>query len=949
MRRNACLIFLTWFFMQTVHAQETEVVYLSGTGPHDARTWDFRLNRGRNSGQWTTIPVPSHWEIQGFGTYEYGHVKHADKVPEIGQYRTFFTASHTWEYQTVRLVFGGVMTDTQVFINGKSTGPRHQGGFYEFKYDITDKLDFGEENDLSVTVHKQSANESVSRAERSADFWTPAGIYRPVWLEVTPREYIDWVSIAAEADGRFRAEVHCANIAQMNSLQAEIRSAGEDTVLKQTSTKLAPGQEYAEISMRIDSPRLWSAETPHLYEVSLRLNQGPRSGHTLSKRCGFRTFEIRKGAGFFLNGQRIVLKGANRHCFHADTGRALSPAMSRRDIELMQDMNMNAVRCSHYPPDSHFLDLCDEMGLYVLDELTGWQKPPYDTEVGRKLVRELVVRDSGHPSILFWDNGNEGGWNTELDDEFARYDAQDRPVLHPWESLSGVNTAHYRNYQEHARILAGRAVDGENRKYNAGDIYLPTEFLHGLHDGGHGAGLDDYWRAVVASPLGGGGFLWALKDEALVRSDRNNALDSAGIAAPDGIIGPRAEQKKGSYYTIKEIWSPVYIERKDLDLRGAPFDGLLAVENRYAFTNLKQCSFTRELVRLSSPGQLNRGMVLSRMSLDAPHVEPGQRGTLDLELPATWREADVLRVTASNPRGRELFTWTWPLGDPMGQTHPRPGVRSQVYTAVVTGSTLAIKTEDRVYRFDTATGSLLGVTIGERGLSLGQGPLLAVAKEKSPYIPAAGPVTVEWDTDANMPTVRARGTNGLDAFQWTLRRDGVLQLDYQYTLPEEVYAFAGITFACPEDDMRGMQWQGDGPYRVYMNRRKGSEFGVHALRYNDPQPGRLYDWPSFKGYFANLYWVQFHTGDGRITVRTDQQDLFLRTYTPKHDMEPIAFGQSPKQNRGAKVPYPDLDLSFLHAIPAIGTKFKQARELGPQSDFNRMGGRYTARLFFAFD
>ena len=213
----------------------------------------------------------------------------------------------------------------------------------------------------------------------------------------------------------------------------------------------------------------------------------------MTKRFGFRTFEVRPGDGLYLNGQKIRLKGVCRHSFWPDSGRCLSREISYADVRLIKEMNMNAVRMSHYPPDEHFLDACDELGLYVLDELAGWQKPPYDTEIGKKLVKEMVTRDVCHPCILFWDNGNEGGWNRELDDQFALYDPQNRTVLHPWENFNGVDTAHYRNYEITQKKLSGST------------LYMPTEFLHGLYDGGHGAGLDDYWKLMYASPDGSGG------------------------------------------------------------------------------------------------------------------------------------------------------------------------------------------------------------------------------------------------------------------------------------------------------------------------------------------------------------------------------------------------------------------------------------------------------------
>jgi len=127
---------------------------------------------------------------------------------------------------------------------------------------------------------------------------------------------------------------------------------------------------------------------------------------------------VRPGKGLYLNGQRILLKGVDRHSFRPETGRSLDREDNYADARLVKSMNMNAVRMSHYPPDPAFLEAADQLGIYVLDELSGWHHA-HDTDVGRRLVREMVERDVNHPSILFWDNGNEGGWNRELDGEFA--------------------------------------------------------------------------------------------------------------------------------------------------------------------------------------------------------------------------------------------------------------------------------------------------------------------------------------------------------------------------------------------------------------------------------------------------------------------------------------------------------------------------------------------------
>ena len=186
---------------------QTQVRYLSGTGKDDGVLWDFYCTAGRGSGAWSKIRVPSNWELQGFGAYNFGRPYDEQKNPvarEQGKYRLRFNVPAAWKGKAVRVVFEGVMTDAEVFVNGKSAGPIHQGSFYRFKYDITPLLKFGAANLLEVNVSKVSANESVNRAERfRADYWVFGGIFRPVYLEALPAELpaldkdrVDWDAIA---------------------------------------------------------------------------------------------------------------------------------------------------------------------------------------------------------------------------------------------------------------------------------------------------------------------------------------------------------------------------------------------------------------------------------------------------------------------------------------------------------------------------------------------------------------------------------------------------------------------------------------------------------------------------------------------------------------------------------------------------------------------------------
>ena len=164
------------------YAQQTQTMYLSGTGSDHTVNWQFYCTAGRNSGKWTTIPVPSNWELQGFGKYNYGLDKDSLKGTEKGLYKYSFRVPASWRGKAVNIVFEGSMTDTEVKLNGKSAGPVHQGSFYRFKYDISSLLNYGASNTLEVTVAKQSANASVKAAERKGDFWIFGGIYRSLLI-----------------------------------------------------------------------------------------------------------------------------------------------------------------------------------------------------------------------------------------------------------------------------------------------------------------------------------------------------------------------------------------------------------------------------------------------------------------------------------------------------------------------------------------------------------------------------------------------------------------------------------------------------------------------------------------------------------------------------------------------------------------------------------------------
>ena len=912
-------------FSGAVWAQETQVQFLSGQGKDDAVPWKFLCTSGARSGAWTNLPVPSQWDVKGFGTLNY-HKDASNAYEERGRYEHEFSVPQNWGGKRIFLVFEGVMTDTDARLNGQSVGAVHQGSFYRFKYEVTALVKFGAVNKLEVNVAKHSANESVNKAERLADYWVFGGIFRPVYLEAVPQQFIGRVAIDAKADGNFSADVFLNSVTNADEIEAQIQTLAGKNTGKSFRQKLSGAQsETASLKFKIPAPKLWTAETPNLYRVQISLKQNGKVIHQLTQRFGFRTMEVRDGDGLYVNGAKIILKGADRHSFWPDSGRCLSEAVHRLDIATMKDANMNAVRMSHYPPDAQFLDLCDELGLYVLDELAGWHNF-YDNEVGAKLVHEMVVRDVNHPCILFWDNGNEGGFNTNLDKIYGALDPQKRRVLHPWATFSGVNTSHYLAYDKAQIAGSGRKVYSTNSQgvvatnYHSPNIYMPTEFLHGLYDGGAGAGLDDYWRMMMAGKAPGGGFIWALVDEGVKRPDTGE-MDVAGNQAPDGIVGPHRE-REGSFYAIREIWSPIQITRGD--------KGKLIAENHFSFTDASECSWEWELRKFSAPDEKGGFKTLASGKIPAPKIAPGQNGELAFSPPLN-KKADALALRVKDPAGRELWTWVWPLKkDDTYRLTQEPAEQHAVPSA--TNGVITVKSGKLTAMFSQQNGQLLGVERGAQKFSLANGPRLAVG--------SATLREIHFADDGPDAIVSAKFDGDLKSILWRVNGNGWIHCDYTYAA-HGTDDFFGVLFDYPENLVTHKRWLGDGPFRVWKNRLRGVSLGVWENDYNDTLTGyRDWIYPEFKGIFADWRWLQLGTREGDITILNNSAVPFVQVQTP---------GFAPAKLTGkAFAPVPSCGLGFLDAIPPIGSKFKEARFGGPQGEPNVLDKEISGAVSFYF-
>jgi len=906
-----------------------QIQYLSGTDNENTVTWDFWATGGRNSGVWSKIPVPSHWEQHGFGEYNYGrdyvtYGKNFRFADEKGIYRYSFDVPANWQGQDVFIVFEGSMTDTEVKINGKSAGAIHQGSFYRFKYNISDKLKYGKSNQLEAVVSKMSADNSVNNAERLADYWILGGIYRPVYLEAVPKEHVSWTSIDAKADGSFNMNVYLNNAQAGRNVVAEIVDA-KGKVVGTAQAKTVAGDTMVNVKTSLKKPLLWTAETPNLYRVNIAIKDGNKNIYQTNEKFGFRTIEVRKGDGIYVNGTKIKMKGVNRHVWWPETGRSVNAKIDLMDVKLIKEMNMNAVRCSHYPPDRSFLNICDSLGLYVLDELAGWQKA-YSTKAGTPLVKEMVTRDANHPSIIFWSNGNEGGHNFDLIDDYAKYDLSNRTVIHahhrPGNAINGIDGNHYEDYYSTQKILADT------------NIYMTTEFLHAQDDGGAAASLADIWELHWNAKKGAGGFIWDLADEGLVRTDQNNIIDVNGVNAPDGIVGPHRE-KEGSFYAIREIYSPVRITLKDLP---ANFKGEIAVENRYHFTNINQCTFKWELINFNNQADRRSGYkTIKQGSATAPSIAPLGKGSIKLNLPGDWKSYDALTLSAYDQHNEEIYRWVWKAGS-------NTQLLEKTLIPTVAGSAVTINETDSLL---TMKASGISVTLSKR-----TGLLSALANESSAALSFKnGPVLVSGDAtftglkhfkEGDSYIAEASYTGDMKYVRWKMNPSGWLEMTYEYALNGD-YQFAGVTFNYPENFVLGAKWLGKGPSRVWKNRLHGATYNVWENRYNNTHTGSApWIYPEFKGYYSDIVWMEFNTVQGKFTVASPDNDLFVRLFH--------FYGLSGIESHPV---LPQGDISFLDAIPAIGTKLAlnvspNARNLGPLGELNHLSGSKKRTLLFYF-
>lgn len=906
----------------------------------DARPADFYRTDYDTSG-WDTLPVPAHWQFHGYDYPQYTNVTYPWKGKEeleppfapvrynpVGSYVRAFTVPEDWKNRPVYLNFQGVESAFYVWVNGELAG-YSEDTFTPAEFDITPYLTEGE-NKLAVEVYRWC---DASWLE-DQDFWRLSGIFREVFLYTTPLFHIRDLAVVTELDGSF-AKAELQLIAKLTRYlpsaggKATVEAMLTDPSGKAVFVRALAGDAQFEgedetalvsVSSPVEQPLLWSAEAPHLYTLTVCLRD--EAGQLLeaqSCKVGFRRFEI-DGGLMKLNGRRIVLRGVNRHEFGCDTGRAVREEDMAKDILLMKQNNINAVRTSHYPNHRKWYRLCDEYGLYVIDETNlethgSWtygqkdeggalpgSKPEWTANVLDR-CNSMLQRDKNHPSVIIWSLGNEslGGDNFVKMHDYLREQDPTR-VVH----YEGV--FHFR--------ASDAASDIESHMYSKVETleqyalsqpakpFILCEYSHAM--GNSCGNLHKYWELFDKYPVLQGGFIWDWRDQAIRTVNaagesylayggdfgdfpNDGTFSGNGLIFADGAVTPKLAEVKGCYQSVRF---------KALALK----EGLVELENQFLFTGLDQFDLRWRVDVNGQPKQ--EGVLaaaiapLEKGTLRVPYtlpggIESGEEAVLNLSLTLrsgeVWAQAGheiafgqfILPVAAPNAtaagtggalRIAETDLTLTAEGEGFQAVFSKTSGQLISYSAAGT-ELLASAPEPHFWRAvtDNDRGNKHPVrcaTWREAGLNR---KLLRFAAEAD-----ASGVKVEAEyLIATAPRSRCTVSYSLDPAG---RLAVVQELHPGAKLPE--IPVVGLLFTM-DASFGSLAWYGMGPHENYCDRLAGAKLGVYTGEVKEQLTPYLR--PQESGNKIGVRWAEIRDGQGRgLRIEgAPAVELSVLPYTPE--------------------------------------------------------------------
>jgi len=931
----------------------SEIISLDGTwkfkwSPRpETRPVDFYKADYDVSG-WDNIVVPGNWQMQGFGKPIYTnwiypfkkdqprvmgeppqeYYNHENRNP-VGSYVTTFQVPSETKNRRFYIHFEGVKSAMYLWVNGERIG-YSQNSMSPAEFDITDYVKQGE-NRLAVEVYRWSDGSYLE----DQDMWRFSGIFRSVELWVRPEVHIqDYMLTANLSDdfsaAKFKAKVWLRNgsTAKTKNLTLDILLSGEDRNGGKIEQRMSVPAESLSVgstgiynlSCLLNDPKLWSAETPYLYNVKITLLDKKEVIETFRYHVGICKREI-QGEIFLINGKPVKMKGVNRHEHHPRTGRFVDRETMEKDLRLMKQANINMIRTSHYPNTPVFYELCDIYGFYVMDEAnqeshgywtgnTELGDNPMWTKAHVDRAASLVQRDKNHPSVTFWSLGNEGGKGINLKamaDTVRKLDAS-RPVFSDTDrSVSDI----YDDSYLHPDKLKEEAEQVDDRPF------FMREYAHAM--GNSVGNLKEYWEVIESDESIMGAAIWDWVDQGIAKKKDGSKLSydrlssnlnlredefwayggdfddqpNDGAFCLNGLIGPDRIPHP-HYYEVQKVYQYVNFQLADT----TPFK--IKVINQYDFTALEKFDFDYEFLVNGKPvktGLIKNLNVLPRQSQDVV-IEPAEysdwNGEVILNVYARLRKS-TLWAEAGFVVAREQFVLRTIAPQKIGVEGSLPVVNE-------TATGVELRAGSSIFHFNKSTGALTGWKAGDNELLKGElEPYFWKPANDNQRRNGYGDRLGKWRNASEtlmVKDVRIQKKEGLViitfamklpeigasyTLTYSINGEAKLQVEAAYQPEADTIPLMpkfGMRIRVPSD-LNTIKWYGRGPHENYPDRKTGYPVGLYELSLKDFKTDYLV--PQDNANRSDVRWFSL-SGQNREGIRiTGLQRLCFRAWPYSED------------------------------------------------------------------
>ena len=896
---------------------------------------------GFNASRWDTLKVPSSWEMKGYGQPIYTNEKYPftpnepfiDRTNPVGSYLRDFNSSKDWNDQRIILHFGGVSSAFYVWLNGQRVG-YSQGSRLPAEFDVTDLVKAGK-NRLAVQVFRWSDGSYLE----DQDMWRLSGIHREVMLLAQPKTALNDFFVKADATGHLQVRPRILSDALDTSkgwnLSAQLYDATGKPVLEQPMRRGVHSilnEKYPQrdnvpfglLEATVSNPRTWSAEDPYLYTLIFKLT-GKDNQLMEVRRCtvGFRIVEISEKGEVLVNGVAVKMMGVNRHDHDHIEGKALTREDYRRDVELMKQFNFNAVRTSHYPNDPYFYALCDEYGIYVMDEAnveshgvrgqlvnrTSWHYAINDR------IFRMVERDKNHPSIISWSLGNEtgsgpihaaaAGWIKSYDPtRFIHYEgAQGDPTHHDYRAIEkGVNSQYW---EVMANPNDPPYVDCISRMYStvaqlkalseAEHIKRPIVMCEYAHAMGNSLGnMTDYWDLIRSKPNLMGGYIWDWIDQGVLTKNKDGEVyfayggdfgdqPNAGNFCLNGVINSDRTPNPKTW-ACKTIFQPVVFEAVDLEA------GTVKLINRFNFSNTKNYSIQWKL--------FEEGVLVQKGKMGVVDVPPGQSRELTIPFQPLENESGKeqwLRLSVHETQNKPWCKAGFEIAKQQFQLKgrddsPRRLTSNTKLTSKESDTFIELKGQDFVSKVDKTTGELTSYKVdGDEWIKSPLRPafwrpqtdndqkggkthkLMKYWKELAGKLVTQSVDFKRIDPSIAKIVVSKRADKTELVITYTFSGNGAVEVAMDLDSDPSLPSLPRLGFSMGiSSDFATTRYFGKGPWENYIDRCAGAEVGL----YEKPTAAMYFEYamPQENGNRTETRWIELEGETG--TMRIDGAEPF---------------------------------------------------------------------------